>query len=131
MAMGVPKWVPMPFVLSQAICCFFLCVVYYAAQLVGIEPSGPYSVRVFLEHDMTTPRALRLFMYSKEDDLIHWRDLEEQAAIARSKGYEVALELFEGSPHVGHSMTTPSPFTPPLSIFFGSPFLGSFFLCSG
>ncbi|KAI1815549.1 DUF829-domain-containing protein [Poronia punctata] len=107
MAMGVPKWVPLPFVFSQFLCCLFLCIVFYAAQAAGIEPSGPYSVRVFLEHDMTTPRALRLFMYSREDDLIHWEDLEEQAAIAKRKGYRTVLERFEGSPHVGHMRVHP------------------------
>jgi hypothetical protein len=51
--------------------------------------------------------ALRLFLYSKEDDLIWWEDLEEQAANARSKGYTTVLERFEGSPHVGHMRAHP------------------------
>jgi hypothetical protein len=39
MAMGVPKWFPFPFVVTTALCCAFMCIVFYAAQLVGIEPS--------------------------------------------------------------------------------------------
>lgn len=107
MAMGVPKWVPFPSTLTTSLCCLFLCVVFYAAQLVGIEPSGPYSVRVFLEPEIADPGALRLFLYSKEDDLIYWEDLEANAAMARSKGYETVLERFEGSPHVGHMRAHP------------------------
>lgn len=107
MAMGVPKWLPLPFKFSQALCAAFLFLVNYLAIAVGIEPSGPHSARIFTEHDFATPRALRLFCYSKEDDLIYWEDLEEQAATARSKGYKTVLEEFKGSPHVGHMRLHP------------------------
>ncbi|KAI0877229.1 hypothetical protein GGS24DRAFT_448570 [Hypoxylon argillaceum] len=107
MAMGVPKWFPLPFKFSQALCAAFLFLVNYLAIAVGIEPSGPHSARIFTEHAFATPRALRLFCYSKEDDLIYWEDLEEQAATARSKGYTTVLEEFKGSPHVGHMRMHP------------------------
>ncbi|KAI1825642.1 hypothetical protein F4861DRAFT_501084 [Xylaria intraflava] len=107
MALNVPKWIPLPFVLSQALCCVFLTLVNYAAVAVGIEPSGSYSARIFNEHAFATPKALRLFCYSKEDDLVYWEDLEEQAALARSNGYTTVLEEFKGSPHVGHMRVHP------------------------
>ncbi|KAI0390195.1 DUF829-domain-containing protein [Xylariaceae sp. FL0594] len=111
MAMGVPipSFLPslLTFKLAQSLCCLFLCVVFYLAQAIGIEPSGPYSVRAFLDPEMADARAVRLFMYSREDDLIGWRDLEENAAVARTKGYDVLLEMFDGSPHVGHMRVHP------------------------
>ncbi|KAI1421829.1 hypothetical protein F5Y12DRAFT_717995 [Xylaria sp. FL1777] len=107
MAMGVPKWFPLPFKFTQALCAAFLFVANYLAIAVGIEPSGVHSARIFTEHGYATPKALRLFCYSKEDDLIYWEDLEEQAANARSKGYNTVLEEFKGSPHVGHMRMHP------------------------
>ncbi|TGJ79350.1 hypothetical protein E0Z10_g9411, partial [Xylaria hypoxylon] len=107
MAMGVPKWFPLPFKFTQALCAAFLFMANYLALAVGIEPSGPHSARIFTEHDYATPKALRLFCYSKEDDLIHWEDLEEQAATAERKGYKTILQEFKGSPHVGHMRMHP------------------------
>lgn len=107
MAMGVPRWFPMPFRLTQFLCAGFLCFANYLALALGIEPSGPHSARIFLEHGFATPRALRLFCYSREDDLIGWRDLEDQAAAARRSGYTTVLEEFKGSPHVGHMRMHP------------------------
>ncbi|KAI1743319.1 hypothetical protein F4680DRAFT_372491 [Xylaria scruposa] len=107
MAMGVPKYFPLPFKFIQALCAAFLFMVHYLAIVVGIEPSGPHSARIFVEHAFATPRALRLFCYSKEDDLIGWEDLEGHAADAESKGYRTVLEEFKGSPHVGHMRMHP------------------------
>ncbi|KAI0410009.1 hypothetical protein F4802DRAFT_10518 [Xylaria palmicola] len=107
MAMGVPKWFPLPLQFTQALCAAFLCLANYLALAMGIEPSGPHSARIFVEHEYATPKALRLFCYSKEDDLIPWEDLEEQAAIAKDRGYKTVLEEFKGSPHVGHMRLHP------------------------
>ncbi|KAI1177336.1 hypothetical protein F4777DRAFT_542626 [Nemania sp. FL0916] len=107
MAMGVPKWIPIPFKFSHALCAAFLAFVYYLAVAMGIEPSGSHAARIFTEHGFATPKALRLFCYSKEDDLIYWEDLEENAAIAQNKGYTTVLEEFKGSPHVGHMRMHP------------------------
>ncbi|KAI1320872.1 DUF829-domain-containing protein [Xylariaceae sp. FL0255] len=102
MALGMPRWFPWPFSVTQAVCCAYLYFMQYLARAMRIEPSGEYSIKVFLDQTMATPNALRLYMYSKEDDLIYWKDLEAAAATAKSKGYTTVLERFEGSPHVGH-----------------------------
>ncbi|PGH18816.1 hypothetical protein AJ79_00229 [Helicocarpus griseus UAMH5409] len=44
--------------------------------------------------------AKRCYVYSKEDELIDWRHVEEHAREARRAGWEVDMELFE-APHVG------------------------------
>ncbi|KAI1436839.1 hypothetical protein GGR50DRAFT_174459 [Xylaria sp. CBS 124048] len=107
MAMGAPKWLPLPFIFVQALCCLFLIFMTYGAIALGLEPSGDQSIRVFNDNGFATPKALRLYCYSKEDDLIYWEDLEKQAAFARSNGYRTVLEEFKGSPHVGHMRMHP------------------------
>ncbi|KAI1338344.1 hypothetical protein F5Y15DRAFT_386877 [Xylariaceae sp. FL0016] len=107
MTLGTAKWFPWPFAVTKRIWWAFLWGIHLLAMALGIENSGPYSVRVFLDNAMATTRALRLYMYSKEDDLIHWEDLEVQAETARKAGYTTVMELFEGSPHVGHMRMHP------------------------
>lgn len=51
--------------------------------------------------------ARRLYLYSKEDELIHWGDIEGQAAVARTAGYEVDTTVFTGSGHVSHMRADP------------------------
>ena len=47
----------------------------------------------------------RLYLYSKEDDMVDWREVEGHAAEAGERGLgEVRLERFEGSGHVMHGL---------------------------
>ncbi len=47
----------------------------------------------------------RTYIYSKDDKLVHWRDVEEHAREARLKGFDVRLERFHESQHVAHMRT--------------------------
>ncbi|KAI0023832.1 DUF829-domain-containing protein [Xylariomycetidae sp. FL0641] len=107
MALGTAKWFPWPFAVTRSVYWAFLWAMHLLAMLLRIEPSGPYSVGVFLDHEMATTRAPRIYMYSKADDLIGWEDVEANAAVAKSKGYKIILERFEDSPHVGHMRLHP------------------------
>jgi hypothetical protein len=42
----------------------------------------------------------RTYMYSKQDQLVEWRDVERHAAEARRKGFEVRMERWEKGAHV-------------------------------
>ncbi|KAK7735262.1 hypothetical protein SLS53_007652 [Cytospora paraplurivora] len=44
----------------------------------------------------------RTYIYSEEDDLIAYRDIEDHAAAADEAGYVSRLEKFSGSQHVAH-----------------------------
>ncbi|KAK3938859.1 hypothetical protein QBC46DRAFT_264508 [Diplogelasinospora grovesii] len=44
----------------------------------------------------------RTYIYSKEDKLVDYRDVEEHAADAKQKGFSVRKEEFIGSAHVAH-----------------------------
>jgi hypothetical protein len=44
--------------------------------------------------------ACRLYVYSKADAIIHWRDIEEHAALAKKIGWTVITMRYEDSAHV-------------------------------
>ena len=47
-------------------------------------------------------RARRCYIYSKTDDLVGWRDVEDHADDAEARGWNVRKEEFKGSRHVAH-----------------------------
>lgn len=49
----------------------------------------------------------RLYLYSKADDMVSWKDVEEHATTAVSKGLNVSVECFEDTPHVAHARKYP------------------------
>uniref|UniRef100_A0A093V5Q5 Transmembrane protein 53 n=1 Tax=Talaromyces marneffei PM1 TaxID=1077442 RepID=A0A093V5Q5_TALMA len=53
-----------------------------------------------------TERIKMCYLYSDADELVPGKDVEEHAALA-SKSREVELEMFIGTPHVGHMRVSP------------------------
>ena len=51
--------------------------------------------------------APRVYIYSKEDQIVDDTDVEEHAEAARKRGYSVQLERFHGSQHVRHAQFDP------------------------
>jgi hypothetical protein len=49
-----------------------------------------------------TAELRRVYIYSAADALTAYRDVEAHAAEAKSKGFSVALEKYDGSAHVTH-----------------------------
>lgn len=49
----------------------------------------------------------RTYIYSPEDRLVSYRDVEAHAADAEKKGYEVRTERFDGTGHVAHMRKDP------------------------
>jgi hypothetical protein len=49
-----------------------------------------------------TTEMRRVYIYSPNDALTDYRDVESHAAEAKSKGFSVALEKYENSAHVAH-----------------------------
>ena len=54
------------------------------------------------------PTAPRVYIYSKEDQVVNDMDVEEHAEAARKRGYSVNLERFHGSQHVSHAKLDPN-----------------------
>lgn len=49
----------------------------------------------------------RCYIYSEEDKIIGWQDIEDHADDAKRKGWTVELVKFQGSTHVGHFKQDP------------------------
>jgi hypothetical protein len=103
MALGAAGFFPWPFGVTQALAAVFLAAVHAAAWVTGNVSAAEFSVEAVNDAEGLSVRsAAKLYLYSKADDIISWRDIEEHAADAVSKGYDVELRMFEDTPHVGH-----------------------------
>lgn len=107
MAIGTAGWFPWPFVVTQSIWGVFLLLNRLKEMALGHLHPGEWSRRHVMEETWETKSALKLYMYSKADDLIAWEDVEIHAAQSRERGYETDVEVFEGSGHVGHMRAHP------------------------
>ncbi|KAL0465939.1 hypothetical protein QR685DRAFT_536501 [Neurospora intermedia] len=104
MALGASGYLPrcVPFIVTQAMACIFLAALHGFGWLIGASSAAAYSVAAVNNEELCDREARRLYVYSKEDDIIYWEDIEKHAAQARQRGYEVDMDMFEGTPHVGH-----------------------------
>ncbi|RFU26948.1 hypothetical protein B7463_g9385, partial [Scytalidium lignicola] len=107
MALGVAAWFPWPFAVTQAMSAVLLVWIRGLEKLLGRESAPLFSVNAINNELLQSKSASRLHLYSKEDKIIWWEDLEAHAAGATRKGYVVDCVLFEGSGHVGHMRMWP------------------------
>lgn len=107
MALGAARWFPWPFVVTQAMAAMFLGCLHGFGWLIGATSAAEFSTTAVNDPRLSQTSVKRLYLYSKEDDIIHWEDIEEHAADARQKGWSVSAEIFEGTPHVGHMRSHP------------------------
>ena len=108
MALGTAGWFPWPFILTQSIWAVFLCLNSAYSWLVGRESAGAWSVRAVLDTKYEVKEAHKLYMYSKEDEIIHWEDIEKHVAESRALGWQADTETFGGTGHVGHMRKFPN-----------------------
>ena len=52
--------------------------------------------------DLMTQGIPHVYIYSKEDRLVKWEDIENHGAVAGSKGWPVEMEMFSGTDHCRH-----------------------------
>ena len=107
MAMGVGAYLPWPTVITQGFCAIFLAGHRLFETVIGREAASLFSSGAMNNQVYETTSARRLYLYSKEDDIIGWKDIEKHDAEAKSKGYRTDAVLFEGSGHVGHLRLAP------------------------
>lgn len=107
MAVGSAKYFPWPFIITHGLWYTFLWGNYLWQCLSAAEPSGNWAMRIMNDKSMASVEVPRLYLYSKEDEIIWWEDLEETVAQVKMEGFLVDLERFEGSPHVGHMRMHP------------------------
>ena len=51
--------------------------------------------------------APRVYIYSKADKMVGWKDVEHNAQLAKDAGFVVRTERFESSGHVDHFRQNP------------------------
>lgn len=107
MALGTANFFPWPFIVTQAFAALFLAGVHGAAWITGNQSAAEFSTGAVNDVELSVKSAGKLYLYSKKDDIIKWTDIEEHAADAREKGYDVVCEMFEDTPHVGHMKVHP------------------------
>ncbi|KAB5545475.1 hypothetical protein GE09DRAFT_1175098 [Coniochaeta sp. 2T2.1] len=109
MALGAGHFLPwVPFFIRQTLALVFLAGLHGIGRLTGNQSAARFSVAAINDQEnLSVVTAKKLYLYSKGDDIIFWKDIEEQAADARTRGYDVELEMFEGTPHVGHMREHP------------------------
>ncbi|CAM1502519.1 Fc.00g045030.m01.CDS01 [Cosmosporella sp. VM-42] len=54
------------------------------------------------DEDLVDRSVPRLYLCSKTDELVHWKDVASHAAEAKQKGYETQDLMFQGSSHCAH-----------------------------
>ncbi|KAJ4265378.1 hypothetical protein NW762_004666 [Fusarium torreyae] len=107
MALGTAKFFPWPFFITQGIWGVFLTLDVIFKWLTGGEPSGAFALRVVDDKNYETTDSKRLYLYSKEDDIISYKDIEGYVAESQERGYLTRSEIFEGTGHVGHMRAHP------------------------
>jgi hypothetical protein len=80
-------------------------VLYHTTPFLRDLSRGPREAMV--DPKLVQKDARMLFLYSKEDEVILWKDVETQAKLAGENGYEVETEIFKGSKHVSHARNDP------------------------
>ncbi|KAK2934844.1 Protein of unknown function DUF829, TMEM53 [Fusarium oxysporum f. sp. vasinfectum] len=86
MALGTAKFFPWPFVITKGIWGFVLTLDVVIKKLTDSK---------------------RLYLYSKEDQIISHMDIEGYIAESQQRGYETRQELFVDTDHVGHMREHP------------------------
>ncbi|KAK5655629.1 hypothetical protein OQA88_5560 [Cercophora sp. LCS_1] len=107
LAIGAASYLPWPFVVTQSIAYAFLSITHFSNWVFGVVSPADFSVAAANDTKYISTSVRRLYLYSKEDDIIFWKDIEHHAAQAVSKGFAVDMELFEGTPHCGHARKHP------------------------
>ncbi|KAF2420352.1 hypothetical protein EJ08DRAFT_569241, partial [Tothia fuscella] len=91
--------------------CFIhiVCIsTWFSQDILGLENVITRTRREINDPKLFDQRGKRVYIYSREDALVGWRDVEANAEEARKGGWDVQLERFDGSRHVGHVVADPA-----------------------
>ncbi|KAF4975352.1 hypothetical protein FDECE_18584, partial [Fusarium decemcellulare] len=99
LALGTPSWVPLPLFMMQFAWGLFICMSSFLDRVLGRESLGTLSKRIMLDEKFESRKVLKVYMYSKQDRMVSWMDIENGIAEAKGTGYMVECVTFEGSDH--------------------------------
>ncbi|CRG83423.1 hypothetical protein PISL3812_00774 [Talaromyces islandicus] len=107
MTLGTAAWFPWPFLVTQCLWATFLAGNHLLEIITGRDSAPVTSLKTFQNADMEEKSAKRFYLYSKEDQIIFWSDIEKHIAESREQGWQTDAVIFEGSGHVGHMRLHP------------------------
>ena len=89
--------------------------VIHALRLSIVKAIGGETMEIQYLKTLLQPRLLpwmsaqtpRLYVYSKRDELVPWKDVQKHADAAKKSGLNVCCEVYEGSAHVAHMRHDP------------------------
>ncbi|KAF1992968.1 hypothetical protein P154DRAFT_591757 [Amniculicola lignicola CBS 123094] len=82
---------------------YAFAVFWTLSMALGLLPNSLGDWYKSHNHDLgNTAEVRRVYIYSAADALTDYRDVETHAVEAKTKGFSVALEKYEGSAHVAH-----------------------------
>lgn len=82
---------------------YAFAVLWTASMAMGLLPDSLSAWYRSHNHDAgNAAEVRRAYIYSPNDTLTDYKDVEAHAAEAKTKGFSAALEKYEGSAHVAH-----------------------------
>ena len=87
--------------LSSLAVVIILCIHWILVTSLQFE-NPIETIRQGLNDKQITRETKRVYIYSDADRMVDWQEVEDHAADARSRGFVVDLERFEGSGHAAH-----------------------------
>jgi predicted transposase YbfD/YdcC len=107
MTLGTAAWFPWPFLVTQCLWATFLAANHLVERITGRDSAPLTALKTFQNPDMEDKSAKRLYLYSKDDQIILWSDIEEHIAESREQGWQADGVIYEGSGHVRHMQVHP------------------------
>ncbi|VUC30521.1 unnamed protein product [Clonostachys rosea] len=107
MTLRTAKFFPLPFVATQVLMCMLLVLNGCVQRVLLRESSATWGLKIGQSKQHVRMDTRYLYLYSKEDDLVGYKDVEKHAAEARQRGWQAETEMFNGSPHVMHMRQFP------------------------
>lgn len=84
--------------IASVVITLYYCLSVFFNKISGRDPLG--RMRTALIERVIAQR--RAYIYSQEDNLIYWKDVEKHSEQAQKARHETKLEMFNNSPHVMH-----------------------------
>ncbi|TPX13610.1 uncharacterized protein E0L32_006081 [Thyridium curvatum] len=106
-AIGLQRVSPLPYFATEKVCSLFWHANRTLELATGRENMHAIGPRVVNDADLESTDAMRLYLYSKEDALMGWEDIEKHGQEAEEKGYKTTRVMFAGSSHVSHMRAHP------------------------
>lgn len=107
-ALKISRNTKVPFVLSNIYGSLLFVPARLRSYKARQDPPGAFSRKAMNSIDHIDPARTRLlYLYGKDDKLIYASDIESHIAESRERGWEVDVERFDGSQHVGHMRKYP------------------------